>query len=406
MEYTPSRFVDNLPYSQNEKWFCVHGGLLSQQAGWKLYIPYTPDCAFDVIAILLPYLSSKRITFKYLRDRSAIAALNSGDCGYSQIGKCFVIYMPSVDQELIADLINMLKGRIESYPRPPYLARLASDPPIFYRFGDYRARPGAENWRQRHTVEDRVIELSCAEEAPSPAFPKISLQALLLKYPVVDVISQQGKGGVFVGLDLGSQHYREVILKLGYRHGNETIKGVDGMALIRNEESALRYLQSSPLRNVRTPNVLAAAEGEDSYAIVLERIDGCNGRNCLNTLEVKLIIRVLEGIKALHSAGILWCDAKIDNVIFSEYGEINFIDFETSTLKSSRDVNCLRTFAFAGHSQFMQSVTCLEEMHFLASILFDAACDNQRELDLHDMARRHYADDVRSYCSAMLRKYL
>ena len=416
MDFEPTKYAQSdVAYAENEKWFFIHGSHLSSISGWKIYIPYTPEFAESVLQVAIPFLISNKLNFKYIKSTHELIALNSGQYGYSQIGKCLVIYAQEVSEPIIDAIASRLRGIVKAFPRPPYLAKLSSDPPLFYRFGSYVSEqstsisPDSANiWKERLQTETRQLPVLMKEKHCGKR-DENEMNRLLLLYPVVDVISQQGKGGVFVAVDFESEEYKEVIVKLGYRHGGEVQPGVDGIRLIRNDESTLRFLESKPLRLIATPRVIAAAHGKDSYALVQERIIGKNARELLagGTLTINHINTIISGIKNLHSHQLIWRDAKIDNVVIDPpSGKIGFVDFETSALLSEKcQRNCFKTFQVREDNHLAVDKNGTDLIHFLISILFDPDLDDQKQICLDSLIKRKHVDDVKKYCASALGEY-
>jgi hypothetical protein len=406
--YHPHRYSNTtIRYSETDEWYYIFGDPIEIQCGWKLYIPYALRHADLVLSIAVPLLLRSGLNFKYVKSRDAFLELDRGQFGYSQIGKCLVVYMPVPDEDVIVSLITELRGVITSYPTPPYLAKLSSDPPIFYRFGEYR--PIKEKTTpnpalgERYIKESRSFPLSIFAEAPKIEL-RSDIDRLLLKYPVVDVIRQRGKGGVFIAIDMSSEHYGEVILKAGYSHGEENDSGMDGLQLIKNEESILRLLGNDPLKNVVTPDLIASAQGRSSYALVQQKCVGENARQLLSKgiLNQENIRTVISGISELGSKGIIWGDAKIDNVFVDiSSGTVSFIDFETATHAVNYDnTHNFKSFHIISHSIEAEK---WDAMCFLVSVLFDPKNDDQKRIDLNILISRGYSDQIPNYCQNLLR---
>ena len=399
MNYFPENYaLGACEYSENDFWYFVHGAPMTADVGWKIYVSFTQQFADTVLRNVFPYLLEAHVNFKYIKSSELLHKLNSGLAGYSQIGKCLVIYACDRSVGILNALSRQLSGATIAAPRPPFAKRFSSDLPIFYRYGTYNIKSKKVGvWEERMQPEHREIA-----PAPSGVIPQVALSnldRLLLQYPVIDVVAQRGKGGVFLALDLRQQQYAEVILKIGYLHGEERTPGVDGVSLVCNEESILRFLDEHSLP-VETPRFIASAFGDESFGVIQTKLQGKNARQCLieGKLGVLQVTKILEGIRALHSLGILWCDAKIDNVIFDEdSGSIGFVDFETACLENSSGINCTRTFPLS-HSQTSQtSLFDLELIHFLCSLLFDVESDDQGEVNPWDLGSRRYDSELKRH---------
>src|SRR6185295_1113874 len=88
---------------------------------------------------------------------------------------------------------------------------------------------------------------------------------------VIRALSQRGKGGVYVAIDLGSGHPRLCLLKEGRKNGELNWDGRDGAWRIRNEKSVLAKLSS---RGVPVPQVHSSFVSGGNYYLVMEYLDG------------------------------------------------------------------------------------------------------------------------------------
>ena len=92
--YSPEKYIKGrFSAIETDIWYYIKGSAsLKKEAGWKIYIPYTPQFAECVLESFLPFLFEKGIHFKYINSQDKLIELNSGLLGYSQIGKCLIIY--------------------------------------------------------------------------------------------------------------------------------------------------------------------------------------------------------------------------------------------------------------------------------------------------------------------------
>ena len=401
MEYTPSNYINrNFSYSTSDEWFYIHGSTpLSSDHGWKLYVSFSVPMAERVLHLLADKLVSLGVHFKYIKNTSLLTELNSGRLGYSQIGKSLVIYMPYVDPDAVDSIIYSLSNQIDSYPVPPYLKRLHDDAPVFYRYGEYRdispqtSNEEPENIDSRYVLEQREFPISEKISRNNTSAPLTDVDRLFLQYPIVDLISQRGKGGVFLALDFSEPTYTEVIVKTGYLHGEENELGNDGIFLIRNEESFINYINRLSISNFFSPSLKATAEGRDAYVVVQSKCPGTNAATLLDSdaFNENLVYKIVDGIDELHRHGIIWGDAKLSNVIIDANSDsVYFIDYETASLEKGGRIlpTPMRTFQVVDHS--FSSLKDKEIAHMLISFLFDKEVDNPRSIYVESMLDRSY----------------
>lgn len=403
MEYHPLNYFDkDVTFIENEYWYYIHGSSsLDADSGWKIYISFSASEATNVFCLLLKNIISFGFHFKYIKSESKLFELNAGLLGYSQIGKCIVIYMPEISIELMDILHLTLSDSVKSFPTPPYLGQVYEGLPVFYRYGAYTKLDEKDN-ENRYKSESRIFPISTP-----PITNKCSnnLDLLLTQYVVIDVISQRGKGGVFLGIDLSKEHYSEVILKTGYQHGEENVIGNDGLSLIKNEEHFIRYISSLPIDSIKFPQLISSAKGDSSYAIVQEKIEGVNALVALHEQHINEnhLDVILMGLKALHKNGVLWGDAKLSNVIFDgKNGKIGFIDFETTQFISSISNKNAPLKSFFFNSENFETPEDCELAHMLVSFLFDIDVDTQSAVSISGLLSRKYLKSVQNRAKELL----
>lgn len=414
MDYHPKIYLnDVIKFSETEFWYYIFGtDHLLNKKGWKIYIAYTCEYADITLRICLPLLKKLNLHCKYIKSSEKLIELNSGILGYSQIGKCIVIYMPEILQHNINLLMDALRGVIKAYPTPPFLANLSSDPPIFYRFGSYlpTEQKLSDDKKsildERYKSETRQFPINFRSINEKPILSNID--RLLLRYPVIDIISQRGKGGVFIGINLDCDYYQEVIIKIGYIHGEEFVSELDGAKLIQKEESILNYLLEIPIKNILFPRVITSAMGNFGYAVVQEKCSGINARILLQNHEIKKqhLELIINGIRELNNKNIIWGDAKIDNILIDTItNQIYFIDFETTVINGYNKSHSIETYKFIPNSgvDLFLLQSNFDLINFFVSILFDQKIDNQRKISVKDLTSRSYTDDIRIFsCNFLL----
>lgn len=334
------------------------------QQGWKLHLSATILNACDVLSAVGPYLFSRNILFKGPASLAELSKLNSGiHYGYSQVGKCFTVY-PNDQSEAVelASQLNRLTAGLEA-PAIPFDQKFGNDGCVYYRYGAFKPLEKIDaNGESTLCIEDLdgnlipddryshaavpswMVDPFASHEVPSPP-PDSS-------HMVLKALSQRGKGGVYLALDLTLKYPRLCLLKEGRKNGEQAWDGSDGFSRISNEELALNSLAA---QGVRVPKVFSTFTRGDSTFIATEYVEGETLQKLLSTrarrLSIKKILEYGRQIGTLlnevHSAGWVWRDCKPSNLIKTAKGEIRPIDFESAVQVNDSRPNLWATKAFS-----------------------------------------------------------
>lgn len=183
-------------FYESEHWYFINCTSLKDGEGWKFYIPLSLSHAGAIIRTVALYLYGNQVAFKYIKNTETLKIINSGVGGYTQIGKNIVIYLNPPDEGFLRDLSSLLSNFSKDYPIPPHANRLFNGERIFYRFGSYRSSYNLQDKDQfldRINFDDKKIFFS--DIKTEKEFTNVD--QMLLDYPVIECISQRGKGGVF-----------------------------------------------------------------------------------------------------------------------------------------------------------------------------------------------------------------
>jgi hypothetical protein len=309
--------------------------------GWKIHVSATPFAAAGILHAVVSYVAGQNILCKTLRDPMELARLNVGlHYGYSQIGKFITIY-PADEEECVrtAHAVARLTAGMPG-PMVPFEHRVSPDSPVYVRYGLFegsgrgeerlRAPDGAEEIDHRDknpewaTLPDGLIKPS-AVVSPGP---------LGSRYVAYAAISQRGKGGVYLVLDVAGQ-LRKCVLKEGRRFGEAGANGEDGYSRIEEERATLERLRSF---GIRVPEVYDYfQQGEHRY-LVLEHIKGRILAEAMkdgfaraeSVTAIRRCMQVASLLADIHAAGYVWRDLKATNLILTTTGEIRPVDFEGS----------------------------------------------------------------------------
>lgn len=345
--------------------------------GWKLHVSATLLTATAVFERVGPFLHGEGVQFKGPASLAELARLNSGvRYGYSQVGKCFTVY-PRNDVEAIAlaEKLDELTVGITA-PNVPFDRRLKPESCVYYRYGAFNHReivkadgtrvltlespeglrvPDIRTEAAPHWVIDPFAESASARNSQTPDNP------LATTYRVFQALSQRGKGGVYLAVDMGSLPERLCVIKEGRKNGEPEWGGRDGCWRIGNEQVILQKLKAL---GVEVPLVYDTFEVEKNFYLVTEFIEGPNLQSVLNRRKTRLPIsqvlrygiQIATILNTLHRAGWIWRDCKPSNLALTRQGTLRPFDFEGACLHAESDTPNWATPVFAAPE--------LNEMHY------------------------------------------
>jgi hypothetical protein len=319
--------------------------------GWKIHVSATIRSATNVLERIGPFLNQAGILFKAPGDLGELAKLNTGRFyGYTQIGKCFTIYPPHVDDCVkLAEELHALTPEFDA-PIIPFDQRLKPKSSVFYRYGSFkRQRTRDENGTEIpaiHTPDGTLLpdsRLSAGDHLPWVTNPFLETNTVdatakpetLLKtrFRVFKALSQRGKGGVYLAVDVSGTEPRLCVLKEGRKHGETCWDGRDGFWRIKEESKVLKSLGRL---NVGVPGLIGSFRAGENFYLATEFIKGVSLERLLATrrrrLKVshvaKYAIQLSRILSRLHSTGWVWRDCKPSNLMVSEKGTLRPVDFE------------------------------------------------------------------------------
>ena len=136
----PRRLPQPLPFVESDEWFACGPPPAGADQGWKLYVPLTLANAREMVERLAPLVHGFGLHFKYIKSLKLLRKLNAGMFGYTQIGKCFVIYLPAPDGGFLAALKEALAPFRDQCPAVPCARPFGGGLPLYYRYGAYHGR--------------------------------------------------------------------------------------------------------------------------------------------------------------------------------------------------------------------------------------------------------------------------
>lgn len=406
----PGELCPALAVAQTDQWYVCGEPWLVAGQGWKLYVSLTILNARAATTRLVPLLAAWRMPFKYIRSIEALRMLNAGEYGYSQIGKCFVIYAQQPDDEFIGALKDVLAPYRDACPAVPCALPFGDGLPLYYRYGAYAGRsielpPGTAADDRRalsNAVPQGVQDVLARHAAPPASDPFVA--AFLRRYPVFRALVQQGKCGVFHGMDLNSPTLREVALKVGYHRGQVQLDGSDGCSFLRHELRCYRQLETRAVRGL-APALIDALDIPRKVILVLEYVPGPSllAHKLAGALTVEQLERAWTLIEQFHAHGMFIGDAKLANVLVTGDGDLRMVDFESAGVIGD-DPLPFRTFFVEPEPDD----PCLgDKVHFLASVVYPYRSGRydwqDRQSTLSALLTREAEDDASAWALERLR---
>ncbi len=312
--------------------------------GWKIHVSCTILNATAVLDAVAEILGAHRTVAKTVNRLADINVINSGLVyGYSQIGKIFTIY--PVDSDTFVQLANDLAAALRGVEGPmvPFDFAVPGSRCVFYRFGSFDGTGSL-------TSPDGISVADNRNKCGTPSWVKDPLDArddetgdanTFALTPVYDCLSQRGKGGVYMALDLRTENVRRVVIKEGRRNGEVHWDGTDGYRLIANEAAVLQDLAQGSVAIVPKPLGTVAIdrgfylieefiEGTPLSALIANRVFASN-----RALRDKVIKSICRGLHQVHRNKVAWRDLKPQNIILRN-GNATFLDFDIAVRVPAR----------------------------------------------------------------------
>jgi tRNA A-37 threonylcarbamoyl transferase component Bud32 len=308
--------------------------------GWKLHVSATIVSAVEVLEAAAPVIEDEGATFKGVATLADLHRLNCGLVhGYPQIGKFLTVYPRNEATTL--RLAHRLAEATAGMPGPavPFEHRVAPDSPVFARYGLFRPNEpgGAEQMLHGPAGDpepdrrDRNPQWAIRPDGLFAAHDQLG--PLATAFRAYQALSQRGKGGVYLALDLTTTPVRRCVLKEGRRFGEIDLDGSDGRSRVVHEAAVLRDLAAA---GVHVPAVYAEFEQGGHGYLAMEWIEGprladvlAADRPRLDLAEaVGLSIAAARLLADVHRRGWVWRDLKATNLLLRPDRRLCPVDFE------------------------------------------------------------------------------
>ncbi|WP_416875681.1 class III lanthionine synthetase LanKC [Kitasatospora sp. SC0581] len=329
------------------------------EQGWKVHVSATPDEAEQVVDQVLAYCLEHGLTWKFLRGRATVLALNSKYADRRASGKLITLY-PEDDTRLarvLDDLSTLLKG----VPGPYVLSDLRyREGPLYLRYGSFVERHCTDERGRRVPAmrgpdgalvpDTRGTVFTVPDWAPVPDLVSAQLAADAAReaeapadfpFEVVKALHFSNGGGIYQATD--RRDGRQVVLREARPHAGLDYAGRDAVQRLLSERRVLEALAGVDF----VPALYEYRQVWEHHYLVEEYIEGERledvfTRTCPLTHpdpdEAELAaytdwaLDVLDQVggmlAALHERGLVFGDLHPNNVMVRPDGRCALVDFE------------------------------------------------------------------------------
>ncbi|MBK7706241.1 MAG: hypothetical protein IPJ30_10780 [Acidobacteria bacterium] len=275
--------------------------------------------------------------------------INSGlGAGYSQVGKFLTVY-PRNDSDAVDVAHELHELTLNSTSiSVPFDRQYCAGSNVHMRYGAFAMLEVLSNNGQKMPAirdsdgnlvpDDRLTIAPAWVKDPFPVIRSVCNGSfadtpLGERYRAFAAISQRGKGGVYLAVDLTDSKPRTCVVKQGRKNGEIGWDGQDGLFRVKTE---LRVLSEIGGKIAGVPAIYDSFEVNGSFYLVLEHVRGMNLESSLLSRRRRMSIgsivshsiEVCELLRSLHNSGWVWGDCKPANLVRSPAGALRPIDFE------------------------------------------------------------------------------
>ena len=295
------------------------------QFGFKIHLSATILNAADIFKRVVAILEEGAASYKVISSLQNLAILNSGDYGYSQIGKFITIYPK--DEQHLNELLERLYCATLGFRSVeiPSDFRYKNSEVVYYRYGELRLPETAKkstDLRRRWLPKGVVVPV---DDYYVPRYTRMPEN-----YRPLICLRTRGKSRVFQGIDALRQ--RPVVIKEGRLLGEITSDGYDGVSGVMQEKSILTALSDISA----FPSLIDFFYVGSSFVIIEEYRSGQTMKKLFEDKQYStitahketILIQLLHLLEILHQRQICIGDLSLDNIILGEDGTVSLIDVE------------------------------------------------------------------------------
>ena len=302
--------------------------------GWKIHVSVEPAQLVSLKAAVERVGSLANTSYKVARSTADVRYLNSGQAGWTQVGKIATLYSSDdssarlIAEELESELCGVHGPAIDGD------LRVSDRAPVFARWGSYRSpksdpvRGGKvtsvegevtkdDRRRPRHIDLQRVPPFAYVEYR-KPEHPWAG------RYLATSIMTATTTSLLYSGVDLVD--VRPCVIKVRRRRMAYDRCGLDGVARLKREYQALCKVGAV----LAGPAAYDFVDDGDWAALILELIPG----RPLSALRLEpdqlAFVRqqVTDIVRKAHEMGYLLRDLRSDNLIVDACAQARLIDFE------------------------------------------------------------------------------
>ncbi|MFI5363163.1 MAG: class III lanthionine synthetase LanKC [Elusimicrobiota bacterium] len=360
MDFVSSKLDGGWKMARKGVWVhCHNGKTVLPSQGWKIHLSTVPLEARRLLEAIVPYLTERGVSFKFLGDARTLRLINAKTWGRGGSGKFVTIYPTDVEhfKRLLAELETLTRGF-----RGPYILsdrRYKESKVLYYRYGgilsNSRLQPDGTRSQMIATPEGREVEdvrtptFQPPEWAKDP-FPELKdpNEGAALnngRYAVEKALQFSNSGGVYVALD--SVTGRRVVLKEARADVYGFSDTDDAAAMLRDEFAVLKRVEDcgfapKPVELFQEWEHLFLAEEYLEGYIPLRTLtvqgsflldSNPTRESVADYLRKDLgILRQLAAIiDQMHARGVVWGDISFNNIlIHPETLDVKIIDLESA----------------------------------------------------------------------------
>lgn len=333
---------------------CEPDGWVYSNHGWKIHVSSVQENALETVRIVSEILKTKAVAFKFCSDPRMLRMSLGKTWSRFQTGKFFAVY-PRNEEEF-KSVIEALHGATKHLVGPHILTDrpYADSTVIYYRYGAHISERRVDSYGNR-TSGFTLSDGSWYEDVRGPSFklppgfvdpftteqPLSAAAPVLLnnRYLIKSAIKFNATGGIYLGID--NQTGREVVVReVRGRLGHlESQLPEDPTYSLKRQARILKKLSPTGL----VPEYFDLFQEWNNWFLVEEKLNAQSlwGTSMefyysseyqtssfglgklLGTIE-----KIAQGLRIIHSNGVVLRDLTRNNIMFTNSGEVKFIDLE------------------------------------------------------------------------------